>query len=187
MPSVAVTLLAWAWLTSRGFRLAALVCLVMAAAGTMAADTTLRLPFVQRSLPLPLVIVLAASVVVVTPLQNRFGALESSLVRGRLDRGLAGMLACGLAVLACIPAAVSAAGRFPWSVLIALLVFSVGAVVAAGPLAWLATVVAGLAVTYVDLAYAEPIRSALDALGVPTLLALLLGGLYVFLVRGPRA
>lgn len=182
-----MTLLARAWLTSRGFGPAALVCLAMAAAGTVAADATLRLPFVRRSLPLPVLIVLVALVVVVTPLQNRFGPLESSLVRVCLDRGLAGVLACTLAVLASVPAAVSAAGRFPWSVLIALLACSVVAVVLAGPLAWLPTLVAGLATTYVDLAYDEPIRSALDTLGVPTLIVLLLVGLCVFLVKGPRS
>lgn len=173
------------WVRSRGFGPALLVSGATAVAGGLAADTTLQLPFVQRSLPLPVVVLLVAVIVVVTPIQDRFGGLEASLARRRTDRSLAAALACSLAVLACAPAAVSAAGLFPWSVFVALLVVSVAAVVVVGPLAWLPTIFAGLAVTYVDLVYGQPVRSALDALGLPALAAFLLAALGLYVLRGP--
>lgn len=173
------------WLRSRGFGVAFGVAAATALAGGLAAHATLRLPFVQRSLPMPVVVLLVALVVVVTPVQDRFGGLEGSLVRGRADRLLAASLACGLAVLGCVPAAVAAAGLFPWSVFIALLVLAVVAVILLGPLAWLPTVVAGLAVTYIDLGYGQPVRSALNAVGLPVLSALLLAALGLYVLRGP--
>ncbi|MGN6612273.1 MAG: hypothetical protein ACTHLJ_10905 [Angustibacter sp.] len=178
-------LVARAWLRSRGFGVALAVVAVTALVGALAADTTLQLPFVQRSIPLPVLVLLVAVIVVVTPIQDRFGGLEASLARQRTDRLLAAALACSLAVLACAPAAASAAGLFPWSVFLALLGFSVVAVVVAGALAWLPTVVVGLAVTYVDLVHDQAVRSTLDALGVPVLVALLLGALGLYVLRGP--
>ncbi len=173
------------WLRSRGFGAALVVVVAAALAGGLAGKTTLQLPFVERSLPLPVVVLLVAVVVVVTPVQDRFGGLEASLARRRSDRVLAGALACSLAVLGCVPAAVAAGGLFPWSVFVALLAFSVLAVVLAGSLAWLPTVLVGLGVTYVDLVYGQPVRSALDALGLPALAALLLAALGLYVLRGP--
>lgn len=173
------------WLRSRSFGTAVAAAATTAVAGGLAADATLQLPFVQRALPLPVVVLLVAVVVVVTPIQDRFGGLEDSLGRRRTDRVLAGALACSLAVLGCMPAAVAAGGLFPWSVFVALLAFSVLAVVLAGPLAWLPTVLVGLAATYVDLVYGQPVRSALDALGLPALAAFLLAALGLYVLRGP--
>lgn len=173
------------WLRSRGFGTALAVVAATALVGGLAGDATLRLPFVERSLPLPVVVLLVAVVVVVTPVQDRFGGLEASLARRRADRLLAGALACGLAVLGCLPAAVAAGALFPWSVFIALLALAVAAVVVVGDLAWLPTVVVGLGVTYVDLVYGQPVRSALDALGLPALAALLLAALLLFVLHGP--
>lgn len=177
--------LALGWLRSRAFVTAALVVVVAATLGGVAADTTLRLPFIQRSLPVPVLVLLVAAIVVVTPLQDRFGGLEASMARGRADRGLAGGLACSLAVMACVPAALSAAGVFPWNVFIALLAFSIVAVVVAGALAWLPTVAVGLAVTYVDLVYGAPVRSTLDAVGLPVLFVVLVSALLLYVARGP--
>ncbi|KQX65680.1 hypothetical protein ASD06_08605 [Angustibacter sp. Root456] len=177
--------MALGWLRSRGFVGALVVAAATAIAGGVAADTTLQLPLVQRSLPLPVVVLLVAVIVVVTPIQDRFGGLEASLERRRTDRLLAGALACSLAVVACGPAAMSARERLPWSVFVGLLVVAVMAVVVVGAFAWLPTVVVGLAVTYVDLVYGQPVRSALDTVGLPVLSALLMAALGLYVLRGP--
>jgi len=60
-------------------------------------------------------------------------------------------------------------------------------VVALGALAWLPSVVIGVAVVYADFIYQAPVRSALDAAGSPALCLLVLLASVVYAVRGPRA
>ncbi len=179
-------MLAYAWYRSRGFPIVAAACLVSALAGAFAADVTLRLPLLPRSLPLPVIVVLVVTLVMTTPLCNRFGSLETSLARAPLDRAMAGVVACGLAMVACLPASISAGAKFPWSLLLALMTVAVLAVIMLGPLAWLPTTVLGLTTIYVDLVYRDPIRSTLDALGLPTLTIALGVSLAGFIARGPR-
>lgn len=178
--------LALAWLRSRHLPAVAVLCLAIAVAGAVAADTTLRLPGLSRSLPMPVVIVLIAGLVVTAPLLDRFGGLEASMPRARLDRALASGLACGLPVLACMPVSASAAGRFPWSPLLALMTAGVLAVIALGPLGWLPPTVLGFATVYIDFTYGEPIRSALDAAGLPVLAAALAVSAAAYAVLGPK-
>ena len=105
--------LALAWLRSRRLTMIAAACAVLALAGMSAADATLQLPGLRRSLPRSVVIVVVSALVVTTPLSNRFGGLETSLPRTRVDHALAGAFTCGLAVLACLPVSAAAAGRYP--------------------------------------------------------------------------
>jgi len=179
--------LAPAWLRSRRLPAVAAVCAVVALGGALAADATLRLPVLRRSLPLPVLLVLVSALVVTTPLCNRFGGLEAAMPRARLDRALAGGLACGLAVLACLPVSARAGARFSWSTLLGLMIVGVLAVLALGPLGWLPPTVLGLTTIYVDFAYAAPVRSALDAVGLPALSAALVASLLAFAALGPRS
>lgn len=179
--------LALAWLRSRRLIAVAVACAVVALAGMSAADATLRLPGLRRSLPLSVIVVVVSALVVTTPLCNRFGGLEASMPRARLDRAMAGVLACGLAVLACLPVGVAAAGRFPWSPLLALMTIGVLAVIALGPLGWMPPTVLSLVTLYVDFNYAEPIRSALDAIGLFALSAALVASVLAYAAVGPRS
>lgn len=176
----------WGWLRSRRLPAIALACAAVAVAGALAADTTLRLPGLRRSLPLPFLIVLISGLVVTTPLYDRFGGLEASMPRARLDRALASGLACSLAVLACLPVSASAGYRFPWTPLLALMTVGVLAVVVLGPLAWLPSTVLGFVNVYVDFTYSDPIRSALDGVGVPLLSAALVASAFAYAHFGPR-
>lgn len=178
--------LAVAWLRSRRLPAIAAICAAVALAGALAADTSLRLPGLRRSLPLPVVVVLIASLVVTAPLADRFGGLEAAMPRARLDRALAGSTACALAVLACLPVSASAGFRFPWSTLLALMTVGVLAVIALGPLAWLPPLVLGLTTIYIDFVYDQPIRSALDALPAPVLVAALAASVASYAAIGPR-
>lgn len=173
------------WLRSRGLIVVIAACLVVALLGALTADVTLRLPYIRRSLPMPLVVVLVAALVIATPLQRRFGELEGSFARAAVDRAVAGLLTCALALIACAPASQSAAGAFPWALLLALMIVSVLAVVWLGSLAWFAPVLLGLASIYVDLTQNAVISTALEALGLPVLAAALVIALAVFVVRGP--
>lgn len=178
--------LGWAWLRSRRLPAVAVVCIAIAVAGASAADASLQLPGLRRSLPLPVVLVVISGLVVTTPLYNRFGGLEASMPRVRLDRALASGVACSLAVLACLPASAAAGPRFPWSPLLALMTVGVLAVVVLGPLAWLPPTVLGFVTVYVDFNYAEPIRTALDGLGIPSLSAALVASALAFARVGPK-
>ncbi len=182
-----MTLLAFGWFRSRNFTIVTLACGVVVLAGALAADATLRLPFLRRSLPLPVLVVLLPALVVTTPLYSRFGNLETSLTRARLDRALAAVVACSLAIVAGLPASAAAGARFPWSLLLALMAVAVLAVMIVGPLAWLPTLVLGLITVYVDFVYREPIRSTLDAVGIPTLAVAVAASVVGFVVHGPRA
>lgn len=186
MPAVVVTSLAYAWLRSRSFTTVIVACVVVAVAGALAADATLRLPFLRRSLPLPALVAFLPALVVTTPLYNRFGSLEATLPRATVDRALAGTVACGLAIAACLPASVAAGARFPWTVLLALLSVALLAVIVLGPLAWLPTLVLGFIAMYVDFVYREPIRSALDTVGTPTLAFAVVACIGGFVVYGPH-
>lgn len=179
--------LALAWLRSRRLIGVAAACAVVALAGMSAADATLRLPGLSRSLPLSVVIVVVSALVVTTPLCNRFGGLEASMPRARLDRAMAGALACGLAILACLPVSAAAAGRFPWSPLLAIMTIAVLAVIALGPLGWMPPTVLSLVTLYVDFNYAEPIRSALNAVGLLALSAALVASVLAYAALGPRS
>lgn len=177
--------LATAWLRSRGLTTTLAVLLLVAVAGALAADVTLRLPYVRRSLPVPLALVALTGLVIAIPLQNRFGDLERSFPRGTAERGFAGCLVCALAAAACVPAGLSAVGAFPWRLLFALMAATVVAVVLVGPFAWLAPLVLGLAVMYVDLQRNAVITSALNTVGMTKLVLALVVALLVFAARGP--
>lgn len=179
--------IAVAWLRSRRFPALGAVCLAIAAAGALAADSSLLLPFVNRRLPMPLLLVLLPAVVLTTPLCDRFGGLERHMARTVAERGLAVALAVSLVAAASLPAAVASDFQFPRSPLLALMALALVGVATLGALAWLPSVVIGMAVMYVDFIYEAPIRSALDTLGSPLLcLSVLLAGV-VYAVRGPRA
>jgi hypothetical protein len=179
-------MLALAWLRSRHLPALAAVCAVVAIAGAFAADATLRLPVVRRALPLPVLMVLIPALVATTPLCSRFDALEASLPRGVSDRAMAGGAACALALLACLPVGLAAGPIFPWSALLALMAVGVAAVIVLGPLAWMPTIVLGLGTVYVDFVYAEPIRSALDSVGIAALAATLGASLLAYVIVGPQ-
>jgi hypothetical protein len=176
-----------AWLRSRRFPALAAVCLAVAVAGSFAADSSLLLPFVNRRFPMPLLLVLLPAVVLTTPLCDRFGGLERHMGRTVAERGLAVALAVLLVAAASLPAALAAGALFPTTPLLALMALAVTGVVALGALAWLPSVVVGMAVMYADFIYQAPVRSALDTLGSALLgLTVLLAGV-VYAVRGPRA
>lgn len=179
--------LALAWLRSRRLTTVAAACAALALAGMSAADATLQLPGLRRSLPLSVVIVVVSALVVTTPLYNRFGGMETSMPRARVDRAMAGALACGLAVLACLPVSAAAAGRFPWSPLLAIMTIAVLAVTALGPLGWMPPTALSLVTLYVDFNNAEPIRSALDAIGLPALSTALVASVLTYAAIGPRS
>jgi len=162
------------------------VCGLLALAGALAADATLLLPYLNRRLPLPLMLVVVTATVVPHPLCDRFGGLEACLPRALLDRALAAAAVCSLALLACVPAGISAGGLFPWTPLLALMSVAVLAVTAFGPLAWLPALTLSLLDVHVELVYSHPVQRALDRLGVPALLLILLISISVYVRRGPR-
>ena len=162
------------------------MCGLLALAGALAADATLLLPYLNRRLPLPLMLVVVTATVVPHPLCDRFGGLEACLPRALLDRALAAAAVCSLALLACVPASMSAGGRFPWTPLLALMSAAVLAVTAVGPLAWLPALALGLLTVHVELVYSQPVERALDRVGAPVLLLVLLASVAGYVRRGPR-
>lgn len=181
-----MTVVVLGWLRSRHFMIVLAFCLLVAVAGAFAADDTLRVPLLQRRLPVSFVIVLMATLVVTVPLCIRFGALERSLPRELSDRAFAAGLACGIAILSCVPAGLAARGLFPWTPLLALLTIGVLAVVLLGPLAWAPTATLAMTLVYIDFVYAQPIKMFLDSVGILSLAALLLLSASAFTVLGPR-
>lgn len=179
--------LAGAWLRSRGFPTAVVAGLLVAVAGALAGDVTLRLPYLQRSLPVPLVLITLTALVIATPLQSRFGDVERSFTRGTAERGVAGCLACFIAVAACVPASLRTAGAFPWRLLLALAAATVLAVVLVGPFAWLASLTLGLAAMYANLTRDGIVNTTLDDVGTTALVVTVLVALLVFAARGPAS
>lgn len=181
-----MTAVAIGWLRSRHFFVVLAFCLLIAGVGAYAGDGIVRLPFLQRRLPVPFIVVLMATLVVTVPLCSRFGALERSLPRELPDRALAVALACGVALLSCLPAGLVTGGLFPWTPLLALLCLGVLAVLLLGPLAWAPTATLAMALIYIDFIYAQPIKTFLDSVGVPVLVGLLVLSASTFTVLGPR-
>lgn len=173
------------WLRSHGFGWAAVACLVLTVLGALAGDATLQLPGVPRSVPLPVVVIVVAALIVTTPLQSRFGELDATLPRAEQDRAMTSLLTCGLAVIACLPISRASSGRFSWAVMLVMVTVAVVAVVLVGPLAGLPTAVVGLAATYADAAYGDPVRRLLDEVGPVALSGLLAVSLLVYVGRGP--
>lgn len=179
--------LSWAWLRSRGFHLAMIGCAIVALSGALASGVTLRLPFLRHPLPLPVLAVLVTVLVVTTSLQARFAVVERTLLRVRLDRAVAGIVACGLAGASCLPAGLATSRAVPWNLLVALMTVATVAVVLLGPMAWLTPLVIGLACLYADLRYHHVVSHALDDLGGPVLTAALVVSLAAFVRFGPRS
>lgn len=175
------------WLRSRRFPGIAALCLLVGLVSPLAADVTLVLPFINRRLPIPLLLVLLPSVVLTAPLCDRFGGLERNLPRANLDRGLAAGLAIVLVLATSLPGAVAASGLFPWTPLLALMTLALLAVVLLGTLAWLPAVTLGVVYVYVDFVYAQPLRIGLDDVGVPLLSLALLLAAATYIAWGPRA
>lgn len=179
--------LVWAWLRSRTFIGVSALCALVAVVSALAADATLLLPLINRTLRLPLLLLLLPSVVLTSPLQDRFGGMERRLRHSQRDRGLAVVLGCALVMATCTPAAAAAGERFPWRALAVLMVAAVAAVVLLGPLAWLVSTTLGMTYVYADVGNGERIRTTLDTAPAPLLAAALVAAATAYIVRGPRA
>ena len=177
--------LALAWLRSRRLTMIAAACAVLALAGMSAADATLQLPGLRRSLPLSRVIVgvrAGRHDAAVQPIRRPGDVAAQSPRRPRASRSLH-LRPCGPR----LPARQRGRRRPLPLTLLAIMTIAVQAVTALGPLGWMPPTALSLVTLYVDVNNADPIRSALDAVGLPALSTALVACVLAYAAIGPRS
>lgn len=178
--------LVWAWARSRSLHVTATGLALLAIVGHLKGDSSAPIPYFTASLPLSLLGGVVAPIVATWPLQGRFATIEKTLVRSPVERAVACGACLGLVALA-DTFLVTSSGGLTWEFAVMILAVTVASTVVLGSLAWMATMVVGCLALVVDRALLnQPVTHALEMVGLPLLLLVLVAISAAYVGRGAR-
>ena len=156
----------------------------VALAGLLAADGSLLLPLVPRSLPVPVLLSVVAGILVAAPLASSPVVEIGAVARRRGERAIALGLILSMTLLSIAPAIESGQGLISWNQPLTVVAVALASVVVLDRMAWLPTTVVTVGGTYLDLNSLGTLSQTLrDAGSVPLLAVAVLASVYV--VHGP--
>ena len=156
----------------------------VALAGLLAADGSLLLPLVPRSLPVPVLLSVVAGILVAAPLASSPVVEIGAVARRGSERAIALGLILSMTLLSIAPAIESGQGLISWNQPLTVVAVALASVVVIDRMAWLPTTVVTVGGTYLDLNSLGTLSQTLrDAGPVPLLAVAVLAAVYV--VHGP--
>lgn len=157
---------------------------IVALAGLLAADDSLLLPLVPRSLPVPVLLSVVAGILVAAPLASSPVVEIGAVARRRSERAIALGLTLSLTLLSIAPAIESGQGSISWNQPLTVVAVALVSVVALDRMAWLPTTTVTIGWIYLDLNSLGTLSESLRDAGRLPLLAAALSAA-VFVLHGP--
>lgn len=155
----------------------------LAIAGLSWRALSVSLPFLASPVPVPTLVAVATSALVLVPLYSRFGILARTFARERLMRPVRLAAATVIGAFAFAPAATTDG---LW-LLMTLAAAGVLATVVVGEFAWAVSLLAGFTAMFVDTGISRPVARILERWGPMTGIATILLAFVAYVLWGPRA